>query len=364
MVRKLILEDGYVFTGVGFGSDKEQSGEIVFNTGMTGYQEIMSDPSYAGQIITFTYPLIGNYGVNRSDFETLVPAVKGVVVKSRSPYPNHWKSEESFDELLTRFDIPGIEGIDTRELTKRIREKGTVRAIICNGDVNEEDVINRLKAEAPLTNQVESVSTKNTYTVPGGGGPKVVLIDYGAKQNIMRELLKRGCEVKVVPFDVSAEDVLAENPDGVMLSNGPGDPRDVKEAVETVKALVGKTKIFGICLGHQLLCLALGAEAEKMKFGHRGSNHPVKHISTGKVTMTAQNHGYAIKRESLENTPLIVTHVAVNDGSVEGVELKDQSAFSVQYHPEAAPGPMDANDLFDQFMNRILQPAGEMTKHA
>ncbi|GAK10848.1 glutamine-hydrolyzing carbamoyl-phosphate synthase small subunit [Geomicrobium sp. JCM 19039] len=361
MKRQLILEDGHVFTGRAFGSKKEQSGEIVFNTGMTGYQEIMSDPSYSGQIITFTYPLIGNYGTNRSDFETIAPSLHGVVVKSLSPYPNHWKHSESFNELLVRFDVPGIEGVDTRKLTKLIRDKGTVRAVICNEETSVDRVIEQLQSENAAKNQVAKVSTTHSFSVPGSHGPKIVLIDYGAKQNIMRELLKRGCEVHVVPYNTSAKDILKENPDGVMLSNGPGDPRDIPECVDVVKSLVGKTKIFGICLGHQLLCLALGGRAVKMKFGHRGSNHPVVNLRTQTVSLTAQNHGYTIDAESLLHTPLFVTHQAVNDGSVEGVALEDGSAFSVQYHPEAAPGPSDANALFDQFLQQIRKPVKELS---
>lgn len=360
MKRKLILEDGHYFRGNAFGSERDQSGEIVFNTGMTGYQEIMSDPSYCGQIITFTYPLIGNYGVNRTDFESLYPALNGVVVKSQSPFPSHWKSEQSFDELLRRFDIPGIEGVDTRRLTRLIRAKGTVRAAIVSEDANVEDVMHQLQSELPFTTQVANVSTDSVYHVPGGAGAKIALIDYGAKQHILRELVKRGCDVHVVPYNATADEILALRPDGVMLSNGPGDPRDVPDAVETVRALLDQTVIFGICLGHQLLCLACGGEAVKMKFGHRGSNHPVRHLPTGEVAMTAQNHGYAISAESLAQTPLSITHLAVNDGTVEGVAHRHAPAFSVQYHPEAAPGPMDANDLFDQFLARAREPQKEM----
>ncbi|MBB6449363.1 carbamoyl-phosphate synthase small subunit [Geomicrobium halophilum] len=359
MNRKLILEDGHYFSGKGFGSEREQSGEIVFNTGMTGYQEILSDPSYCGQIITFTYPLIGNYGVNRMDFESLVPALHGVVVKSQSPFPSHWKSEQSFASLLRRFDIPGIEGVDTRQLTRLIRTKGTVRAAICNDDVNVEDIVNQLQSERPFNTQVANVSTKVAYHVPGGNGPKIVLVDYGAKQNILRELLQRGCDVHVVPYNATEKEILELRPDGVMLSNGPGDPRDLPEAIETIRGLLNKTTIFGICLGHQLLCMACGGKAEKMKFGHRGSNHPVRHLPTGEVTITAQNHGYAISKDSLLNSGLSITHLAVNDGSVEGVEHREAPAFSVQYHPEAAPGPFDANDLFNQFIARIHEPLEE-----
>ncbi|GAE24180.1 carbamoyl-phosphate synthase small chain [Halalkalibacter wakoensis JCM 9140] len=349
MKRQLILEDGSIFVGEGFGADKVMSGEVVFNTGMTGYQEILSDPSYCGQIVTMTYPLIGNYGINRDDFESVTPAINGFIVKEYEAEPSHWREEESLDTLLKAKDIPGLFGIDTRKLTRLIREHGTLRGRICSLDVNIEEVINELKETTFVRDQVHRVSTKSPYHAPGRGN-KVVLVDFGMKHGILRELIARQCDVVVVPYNTSAEEILRLRPDGVMLSNGPGDPVDVPGAIDMIKEILGKVPIFGICLGHQLLALACGATTSKLRFGHRGSNHPVRELSTGKIDITAQNHGYTVDLESLEGTNLELTHVAVNDGTVEGVRHLEHAAFSVQYHPEASPGPHDANHLFNQFV--------------
>ncbi|RFU63205.1 carbamoyl-phosphate synthase small subunit [Peribacillus saganii] len=352
MKRQLILEDGTIFTGEGFGSNVDKVGEVVFNTGMTGYQEIMSDPSYCAQIVTLTYPLIGNYGINRDDFESIIPAVHGLIVKEAAEYPSNWRSQISLDEYLKQKNIPGISGIDTRKLTRIIRKYGTLKGSICSMENSAAEVIQQLKATVTPTDQVKRVSTKTAYPSPGRGS-RVVLVDFGMKHGILRELNNRNCDIVVVPYNVTAEEVLSLSPDGIMLSNGPGDPKDVKEAIEMIKGVQGKVPLFGICLGHQLFALANGADTEKMKFGHRGSNHPVKDLETGKIALTSQNHGYTVQTDSLKHTNLKVTHIALNDGTVEGLAHTEYPAFTVQYHPESSPGPEDANYLFDEFMNMI-----------
>ncbi|KPB04298.1 carbamoyl phosphate synthase small subunit [Sutcliffiella horikoshii] len=358
MNRQLILEDGTFFVGKAFGSLKDSIGEVVFNTGMTGYQEILSDPSYCGQLVTLTYPLVGNYGVNRDDFESIHPAIHGFIVKEVSDYPSNFRNQWTLDEFFKAKDIPGIAGIDTRKLTRIIRQHGTLKGALCGLDVDREEVIQQLKTTTLATNQVHQVSTKTAYPSPGRGY-RVVLVDFGMKHGILRELNKRGCDVVVVPYNITAEEIMQLSPDGVMLSNGPGDPKDVPEAITMIQGLLGKVPVFGICLGHQLFALACGADTEKMKFGHRGSNHPVKDLKTGKVALTSQNHGYTVTEESLGNTRLEVTHIALNDGTVEGVKHKDYPVFTVQYHPEASPGPEDANYLFDQFMELIKEAKKE-----
>ncbi|WP_018921318.1 carbamoyl phosphate synthase small subunit [Salsuginibacillus kocurii] len=348
MKRALVLEDGSVFIGEAFGAKEGRAGEVVFNTGMTGYQEILSDPSYCDQIVTLTYPLIGNYGINRDDFESIHPSLAGLIVKEAAAAPSHWRSENTLHELLQEKNIPGLAGIDTRRLTKIIRAHGTLKGRFVSLDEDMEVTAAELTTQTFPRDQVCRVSTQGAYHAPGVG-PRVVLIDYGAKHGIIRQLIKRGADVYVVPYDMSAKEILSLKPDGIMLSNGPGDPTDVGEAIETVKTLISKLPIFGICLGHQLISLACGATASKLKFGHRGSNHPVKDVRTGRVDITAQNHGYTIDESSLAGTDLSITHVAINDGTVEGVAHKKYPVFSVQYHPEASPGPEDANPLFDRF---------------
>ena len=352
MKRQLILEDGTVFIGEAFGADTERMGEVVFNTGMTGYQEIISDPSYCNQIVTLTYPLIGNYGINRDDFETIIPAISGFVVKEVADLPSNWRSELSLDEYFKQNNIPGISGIDTRKLTRIIRRHGTLKGALVSIDSNPDEVVEELRTKQLPTDQVKQVSTKSAYPSPGRGS-RVVLVDFGMKHGILRELNKRDCDVVVVPYNVTAEEVLNLRPDGIMLSNGPGDPKDVPEAIEMIRGIQGKVPLFGICLGHQLFALANGANTEPLKFGHRGSNHPVKELATGKIAITSQNHGYTVEEDSIAATALEVTHVALNDGTVEGLKHNQYPAFTVQYHPEASPGPEDANGLFDQFMNMI-----------
>lgn len=352
MKRQLVLEDGTVFIGKAFGADVDRMGEVVFNTGMTGYQEILSDPSYCGQIVTLTYPLVGNYGINRDDFESITPAISGFIVKEVADMPSNWRSEFSLDEYFKINKIPGISGIDTRKLTRIIREHGTLKGAITNIEQDAEKVLEVLRATVLPTDQVKKVSTKRAYPSPGRGY-RVVLVDFGMKHGILRELNKRGCDVVVVPYNVTAQEVLNLSPDGIMLSNGPGNPKDVQQAIEMIKEVQGKVPLFGICLGHQLFALANGANTERLKFGHRGSNHPVKDLATGKISITSQNHGYTVQESSLDKTNLQVTHIALNDGTVEGLKHKEYPAFTVQYHPEASPGPEDANSLFNQFLNMI-----------
>ncbi|GGH74646.1 carbamoyl-phosphate synthase small subunit [Pullulanibacillus pueri] len=354
MKRQLILENGAVFVGEAFGAERVREGEVVFNTGMTGYQEILSDPSYCDQIVTMTYPLIGNYGINRDDFESIIPAVAGLIVKEVTEVPSHWRSESTLHEMLIEKGIPGLAGIDTRRLTKLIREHGTLKGRLCNLETSIKETVQTLKTKEWLTDQVRRVSTTMSYESPGSG-PRIVLVDFGMKKGILREVIRLGCDVLVVPFDTTSEEILQLHPDGIVLSNGPGDPKAVPEAIETVRHLIGKVPLFGICLGHQLLALACGANTVKMRFGHRGANHPVKDLQTGQFYMTSQNHGYAVDPESLANTDLEVTHIAINDQSIEGLRHKQHLAYSVQFHPEATPGPEDSSQLFEQFFQDVKQ---------
>lgn len=349
MERLLILEDGSVYRGQAFGSDHFRMGELVFNTSMTGYQEIITDNSYCGQIVMMTYPLIGNYGFNGDDDESMIPAVFGFVIRDYCDTPSNWRCQETLDDYLKRTDIPGIYGIDTRAITLKLRKEGTMKAILADPDVDIDAMVQDLKNADYLHDQVKRVSTTKAFPIPNRG-KKVVLMDFGAKLGIVRELSKRGCDLIVVPYDTPAQTILNYHPDGVMLSNGPGNPEDVTIAIETIKQLLGKTCIFGICLGHQLIGLACGAKTYKLKFGHRGANHPVVNLSTGKVEITSQNHGFAVDIDSLKNTDLVMTHQALNDKSCEGLRHTKYPCFSVQYHPEASAGPQDSNYLFDEFI--------------
>ena len=350
MKAKLILENGVVFEGKAFGYLKECVGEVVFNTGMTGYQEVLTDPSYYGQIVTMTYPLIGNYGINLEDLESKEPKVRGFIVREKCQYPNNFRCELELETYLAQNKVLGLDGIDTRALTKILRNNGTMKGIIVLDNSNLEDVKDKLEAFSNR-DAVSIVSTNEKYEI-SGEGKKVAIIDFGIKQNIIRNFVKRGCNVTVFPYDFKAEEVLEINPDLVFLSNGPGDPEDMGEAVNEIKKIVGKKPIVGICLGHQLLALTLGGETKKLKFGHRGCNHPVKDLEEGKVFhITSQNHGYYVATlpENME-----ITHVSMNDGTVEGMKHKELPIFSVQFHPEACPGPKDSEYIFDEFMKYAL----------
>lgn len=345
------LETGEFFEGRSIGADllgPSDMGELVFNTSMTGYQEILSDPSYCDQVVLMTFPLIGQYGVNKDDFESMVPVLKGMVVREATEEPSNWRSEYSLSQLLKEFGIPGIDGLDTRLLTKKIRQNGAMRCLFAPPHVTKEEVMNLLKRPMPR-DQIPRVSARHSIHFPGEG-KRVVMIDYGYKKNILRSLLKRGCDVVVVPWDSSAQAIERFKPDGILLSNGPGDPKDVADSLPVIRELQQHYPMMCICMGHQLFALANGADTQKLKFGHRGANHPVTDLISGRTYMSSQNHGYAVTLDSLKGTPLELTQVNLNDQSVEGLRHKHLPAFSVQYHPEAYPGPEDTNWLFDAFI--------------
>ncbi|WP_152392225.1 carbamoyl phosphate synthase small subunit [Paenibacillus guangzhouensis] len=352
MQARLLLEDGTLFTGKAFGAEGQSTGEVVFNTGITGYQEVISDPSYCGQIVTMTHPLIGNYGITRDDFESIRPYIHGFVVRRHEPVPSNWRAQYTLDSLLKEYGIVGISEIDTRMLTRILRNHGTMKGILTTGNMPVEELKEMLGVSEIMCDQVARTSTKGSFSSPGDG-ERIVLIDYGAKSGILRELTKRGCDVVVVPHDTTAEEIRRLNPDGIQLSNGPGDPKDVPHAVATLKELLGEYPIFGICLGHQLFALACGADTTRLKFGHRGGNHPVKELASNRCFITSQNHGYTVLEDSIIGTELEVTHINNNDKSIEGLKHKKYPAFTVQYHPEAAPGPYDNSYLFDQFIEMI-----------
>lgn len=354
MQARLLLEDGTLFTGTGFGADGESAGEVVFNTGITGYQEVLSDPSYCGQIVTMTYPLIGNYGITRDDFESIRPYVNGFVVRRHEEVPSNWRAEYSVDRLLKEYGIVGISGIDTRMLTRKLRHFGTMKGLLTTGNQSIEELKEMLGVAELMRDQVARTSTKQLFSSPGDK-ERIVLVDFGAKSGILRELTKRGCDVVVVPHDTTADEIRRLRPDGIQLSNGPGDPKDVPHAVKMLQELLGEYPIFGICLGHQLFALACGADTGKLKFGHRGGNHPVKELATNRCYITSQNHGYTVLEDSVQGTELKVTHINNNDKTIEGLAHVKYPAFSVQYHPEAAPGPHDSSYLFDQFIDMIRE---------
>lgn len=351
----LLLEDGTVFEGNSFGMEGNVIGEVVFNTGMTGYQEVLTDPSYCGQIVCMTYPLIGNYGVNLDDIESIRPQVKGFIVRELCKTPSNWRSIETLNEYLKRNEIIGLEGIDTRELTIILREKGTMKGTIITADQLEdiEEKICKVKGYT-IDNPVLQVTAKEVQKF-SGSGYKIALIDYGLKRNIVRSLLKRDCEVSIFPATAAAQEILDTNPDGIMLSNGPGDPKDCTFQINTIKQLIGKKPMFGICLGHQLTALANGADTEKLKYGHRGCNHPVKDVEKDMTYITSQNHGYTIVEKSLDKEVMSVSHINMNDGTIEGIRYKNAPLFTVQFHPEASPGPGDTAYLFDEFINLIAK---------
>ncbi len=377
MKAVLLLEDGTVFEGASFGAKGLKCGEVVFNTSMTGYQEILTDPSYHEQIITMTYPLIGNYGTNRADWESRKVFAAGFIVKENCHYPSNWRSAESLSDYLVANNIVGLEGIDTRALVKHIRTKGAMRGIICSTEFSINNLKKKLDRYPGLVGRdiVKNVTVKKPYYWDKGVIDvlsnaecrpekkfKVVAFDYGIKRNILRLLRSHGCDVYVVPAATSAKAVLARKPDGVFLSNGPGDPAPVSYAIETIRQLLGKVPIFGICLGHQLLALALGAKTYKLKFGHRGANHPVKNLKTGKIEITSQNHGFCVDMDSLAAKDVELTHLNLNDNTNEGIRCDRMNAFSVQYHPEASPGPHDSNYLFERFVTLMSADQSNKTQ--
>ncbi|MFH1684573.1 MAG: glutamine-hydrolyzing carbamoyl-phosphate synthase small subunit [Candidatus Margulisiibacteriota bacterium] len=355
----LALEDGTIFEGTAFGATGERVGEVVFNTSMTGYQEILTDPSYKGQIVTMTYPLIGNYGINTEDFESAKPHLSGFVVREASRIVSNWRASMSLDDFLKKHKIIGIEGIDTRALTLHIRSAGAMKGIISTKDLDPQSLVRKAKESPGLVgiDLVKEVSCKKVYEWNEKGKYKVVLLDCGAKHNIMRDLAERDCQVTVVPAKTSAKKILSLKPDGVMLSNGPGDPAAVTYVIETVKKLIGKVPMFGICLGHQMLGLALGGKTYKLKFGHRGANQPVMDLRTRKVEITSQNHGFCVDLDSLNGKAIELTHLNLNDRTSEGLRHKKHPVFSVQYHPEASAGPHDSKYLFDEFIKDLKHAA-------
>ena len=352
--KKIVLEDGEEYLGYGFGADKEAICEIVFNTSMVGYQEIVSDPSYTYQMVVMTYPLIGNYGITDEDYETKQPTIGGMVVREYNDLPSNFRYTKTLSEYLEENDIPGISGIDTRKLTRSIRNKGSRKVIITDITTSKEEALKKLNVYDIPKDAVSKVSCKKKwYSRTANYKFNVVAVDCGIKLNIIRSLNKRGCNVTIVPYNTPSKEIESLKPDGVFLSNGPGDPEDVKEVIKLVKELRGKYPIFGICLGHQMISLAYGAKTYKLKFGHRGGNHPVLNLETDKIEITSQNHSYAVDEKSLEKTDLVPTHKNILDNTIEGVECKEDKVFSVQYHPESAPGPQDSGYLFDKFIKNL-----------
>lgn len=359
----IVLEDGRAFRGTAFGAEGVAFGEMVFNTSMTGYQEILTDPSYAGQIVCMTYPLIGNYGVNEMDVESLRPWAEGFVVKEASRIASNWRSTETLQSYLTRNNIVGIEGIDTRALVRHIRDKGAMRAVISTTDLDELSLLEKVRSSPDMKGrELASEVTAETifeYPVAADAQYHVVAFDFGVKTNSLREFAKFGCRVTVVPAGTSADEVLALDPDGIFLSNGPGDPASMTAAINEIRKLAASQKpMFGICLGHQLIGQAFGGTTFKMKFGHRGGNQPIKNLATGKVEITSHNHGFAVDPNSLP-ADVEVTHINLNDNTVAGLRHKTLPVFSVQYHPESAPGPHDSAYLFEQFVEMLERKDGQ-----
>ena len=352
---KLILENGTIFSGISFGAEGETIGEVCFNTGMTGYQEILTDPSYCGQLITMTYPHIGNYGVNEEDVESNKIHAAGFIVREENVVPSNFRSTQSLGEYLRAQKIVGIQKIDTRMLTRILRDEGAMNGIISTVDLDDDSLLQKVKTAPSMDGlDLAKVVTCDKSYKWSKGKHKIAAIDFGIKHNILRLLESHGCDVTVFPATTSATEILNINPDGIFLSNGPGDPAAVTYGIKTVKELLGKKPIFGICLGHQILALALGAKTYKLKFGHRGCNHPVKNLKTGGVEITSQNHGFAVDADSLSEN-MEVTHLSLNDQTVEGLKCTNVQAFSVQYHPESSPGPHDSRYLFQNFIDMMTE---------
>lgn len=345
MKGRLILEDGTIFEGKAFGYTEDSVGEVVFNTSMTGYQEILTDPSYYGQIVTITYPLVGNYGINLEDLESSNVHVSGFIVREKSDMPSNFRCEMDIDTYLKQSKVIGLEGIDTRALTKILRNKGTMKGIITTEHTKLSDIKNKLD-EYDISQAVRIVSRK-AVEHHEGSGKKVAIMDFGVKENIIRNFKKRDCDIKVFPATIKADEVLAADPDLIFLSNGPGDPADLEDIVENVRQMIGKKPICGICLGHQILAIALGGKTGKLKFGHRGGNHPVKDFEEDKIFITSQNHGYYVTEMPND---MEITQVNLNDDTVEGMRHKTMPIYCVQYHPEACPGPFDSEYVFDKFL--------------
>ena len=356
--RKIILEDGQEYYGYAFGAGGDKVLEIVFNTSMVGYQEILSDPSYTDQAVVMTYPLIGNYGMAEDDYESAHPSIGALIVREYNDEPSNFRSAATLGDVMKKYNIAGVWGLDTRKLNRSIRDFGSRKALITDAATPREEGLRILKTSSIPTDAVSRVSRKTIQLFPAEQELfHVAAIDCGMKQNIVRSLNKRGCSVTVVPWDTTAATIRSLKPDGIFISNGPGDPTDVPQAIQAIRELLGTIPIFGICLGHQIISLAYGAKTYKLKFGHRGGNHPVKNLETGKIEITSQNHSYAVDMESLAGTPLTVTHINLLDRTIEGVKCDRDAVFSVQYHPESAPGPQDSAYLFDRFI-RMMEEGG------
>ena len=360
----LVLEDGSVYPGEAFGADAGGHGEVVFNTSMTGYQEVLTDPSYAGQLVTLTYPLVGNYGINQEDFESRHIQLSGLIVREHCDQPSHGASRWTLHQYLESQGIPGISGVDTRAITRRLRSQGVMTGVITS---DSPELGHAHLAEIPKYDDIDfvrTVTTERQYewdqstTRPGAPGPRIIVTDCGLKYNILRLLKKRGCQVIALPAATSVEDLLDLNPSGILLSPGPGDPQLLDYLVDNARRLIGRIPIMGICLGHQIVARALGAETYKLKFGHRGANHPVKDLDTGRIYITAQNHGYAVSADSLP-PGLEVSHINLNDDTVEGLRHRDLPVFTIQYHSEGAPGPRDSEYLFDRFLDMVGEASSQ-----
>jgi len=353
--RKIILEDGSEYKGYSFGDEKDKVCEIVINTSMVGYQEILSDPSYTYQMVVMSYPLIGNYGINSEDDETKTPTISGLCVREYNDIPSNFRANQTLSQKMKSFGICGIWGVDTRKLVRSIRDYGSRKCLITSVDTPVDEGIRIIQSTPIKSDAVSVVSRKEIEEYKANGDIKIAAIDCGMKQNIVRSFVNRGVSVVVVPYNTPAKKIKELNVDGVFISNGPGDPQDCKETIQTIKDIIGYKPIFGICLGHQIISLAYGAKTYKLKFGHRGGNHPVKNFENGKVEITSQNHSFAVDEESLVSTPLYATHINLLDKTIEGVECKKDKVFSVQYHPESAPGPNDSAYLFDKFIRLIRE---------